>query len=329
MPQRIAYRGTVTGLRISSANGVSFVDNLPSAVTDLVAADPGNLLVEIYDASGRMLRGYLGAAGTGETWPATLVSMLHFNGENESTTFTDEKGKTWTPVDGAKISTTKSLFGGSAAYFDGDGDYIGSTDHDDWDMGTGEWTVSFWFNAPVQSVNYPTVISTQAGWFANSIAIRWDNVGYDRKIGFYRNPDNPLIASTSQYAADAWNHVAVIREGNNVKIYVNGVLNGTQAIDAGSTFDWTLAAGNVRIGFSTWDKANGYYQGYISEMAVYKGTALWTANFTPPGTHSLTPSTAGCVIVSAKGGTTENFAYKDASFTYNAASYYCLIKRAR
>ena len=43
----------------------------------------------------------------------------------------------------------------------------------------------------------------------------------------------------------------------------------------------------------------------------------------------LTPSTTGATIVSAKGGTTYNFNHKDASFTYNAASYYVIIKKIR
>ena len=43
----------------------------------------------------------------------------------------------------------------------------------------------------------------------------------------------------------------------------------------------------------------------------------------------LTPSTTGATIVSAKGGTTYNFNHKNASFTYNAASYYVIIKKIR
>jgi hypothetical protein len=43
----------------------------------------------------------------------------------------------------------------------------------------------------------------------------------------------------------------------------------------------------------------------------------------------LTPSTSGATIVSAKGGETYNFSYKNPSFTYNADSYYIIIKRLR
>lgn len=43
----------------------------------------------------------------------------------------------------------------------------------------------------------------------------------------------------------------------------------------------------------------------------------------------LAPSTSGCTVVNAKGGTTYRFSYKDASFTYNAASYFCIVKKLR
>jgi hypothetical protein len=43
----------------------------------------------------------------------------------------------------------------------------------------------------------------------------------------------------------------------------------------------------------------------------------------------LAPSTSGCTVVSAKGGVTYNFAYKNSSFTYNAASYYVIVRKLR
>jgi hypothetical protein len=41
------------------------------------------------------------------------------------------------------------------------------------------------------------------------------------------------------------------------------------------------------------------------------------------------PSSSGATIVSAKGGETYNWAYKNSSFVFNASSYYCIIKTIR
>ena len=61
---QVVYSGTIASLRISSVDGTAFLDNCAA----LVPYADGSHLVEIYDASGRMLRGYLSAAGTGETF---------------------------------------------------------------------------------------------------------------------------------------------------------------------------------------------------------------------------------------------------------------------
>jgi hypothetical protein len=56
-------KGTITGLRISAVDGTAFLDNCSA----LLPYADGNHRIEIYDASGRMLKGVLKAAGTGET----------------------------------------------------------------------------------------------------------------------------------------------------------------------------------------------------------------------------------------------------------------------
>jgi len=60
----VKYRGTLTGLRISSVGGTALIDNAGATIPTL--AD-GNHQIEIYDAEGRMLKGVLKAAGSAET----------------------------------------------------------------------------------------------------------------------------------------------------------------------------------------------------------------------------------------------------------------------
>ncbi|MFH1883442.1 MAG: hypothetical protein ABIL62_12110, partial [Planctomycetota bacterium] len=80
----IMYRGTVTGLRISAVDGGAtesggaFVDALPSAVTDLIAAYPGDLSFEAFDPAGRFIRGVLKAVGSGETLGSELITNPNF-----------------------------------------------------------------------------------------------------------------------------------------------------------------------------------------------------------------------------------------------------------
>jgi len=76
------------------------------------------------------------------------VALLHMNGTDAATAFTDETGKTWTAQGNAQIDTGQSKFGGASGLFDGTGDYIDTPDSTDWQLDGGAdanlWTIDFW-----------------------------------------------------------------------------------------------------------------------------------------------------------------------------------------
>lgn len=69
--QKVLYRGTVTGLRISAVDGTAFIDGANASITDLAN---GNNLIEVFDASGSMLRGFLKSQGVTEGLGDELVT---------------------------------------------------------------------------------------------------------------------------------------------------------------------------------------------------------------------------------------------------------------
>ena len=64
--------GTITGLRISSVDGTAFLDNCAA----LIPYADGNRRIEIYDASGRILQGYLKAQGEGEGLGGEFITSV-------------------------------------------------------------------------------------------------------------------------------------------------------------------------------------------------------------------------------------------------------------
>jgi hypothetical protein len=84
----VVYRGTITGLRISSVNGTAFLD----ACAALVPYADGLHRVEIYDSAGRQLVGYLSAQGTGETLDVELSVDAWVNEDSSYETFTAGAG---------------------------------------------------------------------------------------------------------------------------------------------------------------------------------------------------------------------------------------------
>ena len=67
--------------------------------------------------------------------------LLHMNGTDASTTFTDESGKTWTANGNAQIDTASYKFATGSGLFDGGGDYIDTPDNADFNFGSGDFTI--------------------------------------------------------------------------------------------------------------------------------------------------------------------------------------------
>jgi hypothetical protein len=87
------------------------------------------------------------------------------------------------------------------------------------------------------------------------------------------------VESTATYNRNQWNHLALVRNGTSIKMY----LNGTVIIN--TTFSGTLYAGTLNyIGNLQFSAFTWTFNGYISNFRILKGTALYTANFTPSTT---------------------------------------------
>lgn len=87
-----------------------------------------------------------------------------------------------------------------------------------------------------------------------------------------------------------WNHFSITREGNTFKTFKNGVKQdewqSTKSI-ARNTRD-----GNLKFSIGRSQGAD-YFHGYIDDFRITKGTALYTADFTPPSSALTVTSTTG------------------------------------
>jgi hypothetical protein len=161
----------------------------------------------------------------------------------------------------------------------------------DFAFGTGDFTVEGWFYQASDNT-YPSAL--EIGNHINSTGILFivKNSGQAKIYsgGFYGGVNTSL---------NQWNHIAWVRSSGSLKIYVNGTLGST------TTFTNNLTnAATIRIASDNAVNSSYTYTGYISNLRVVKGTAVYTAAFTPPTAPLTATQSAGTNIAAITGTST-------------------------
>ena len=176
------------------------------------------------------------------------------------------------------VSYTPSLHGGSA-YFDGTGDYLSATNNAIYDITASDFTVEAWVYRTASAEQYiihQRPASGNSGW---GFEIYTAN-----QLRFYYTGGS-AITGTATIPLNSWNHVAAVRSGTTFKTFVNGIIDANTTIASG-----TASTSNVYIGT---DNTPGSLSmtGYLSDVRLTKGAALYSANFTP-ATSTITSNVA-------------------------------------
>ena len=225
-------------------------------------------------ASGLWFQNEQSVAKRAGIWPTTgdpdfanVSLLLHMNGSNGSTTFTDSSSNaiTVTANANAEISTAQSKFGGSSAYFDGTLDRLDTgTGITALQMGTGDFTVEA-FIRPTSSVSGYKGLFGLASGYESTLYI------YNGQLLWYNSG-----TAAGTIAVDTWYHVAASRQGTSLRVFIDGVLvdTSTNSTDIASSARFTAGDSGFR--------ANENFQGWMDEVRITKGVARYTANFTAP-----------------------------------------------
>jgi len=105
------------------------------------------------------------------------------------------------------------------------------------------------------------------------------NVNPGTGLNIYLNSSGTTFSATDIVPAiNTWNHIALVRNGSTVKVYLNGVASSTTATNS-STLGFS---GYVLYLASIGTQSTGSTVGYVSNVRIVNGTALYTSNFTPP-----------------------------------------------
>jgi len=196
----------------------------------------------------------------------SIKYYLTYNGTAGSTVFPDSSnsGNHYTVAIGkANLSTITPKFGSASLILNsvGTGDATRNISQD-WNSGTGSWSVSFWMNetSPRQDYGTPFMLSTSGTYATDQIGLELRNnqnqirikmLGGDTDLTLYR-------------VLDRQNYYVLTKSGNTISLYVNGTLVGTRTDATAITAPYLQVGGD----------GSYWFKGYIDEFKYYNGTVI-------------------------------------------------------
>lgn len=209
---------------------------------------------------------------------SSVSLLLHMDGSNNSTTFTDNSSNAFTVsrFGDAKISTAQSKFGGASGLFDGTGDYLTCPSASGaFNFGSGNFTIEVW----VRVANITGVKSVATVWPSDANA-SWRFLISDAGVflGWKTTTGSTVLSgSGAVLSANTWAHLAIVRNGGTLTIYKDGVSVKTDTISG------SIANASSTLSIGRNEDANTWFMnGYMDDLRITKGVARYTANFTPP-----------------------------------------------
>ena len=182
---------------------------------------------------------------------------------------------------GSTADTNKSKFYGKAMKFDGSNDYLYFPTSEISDFGSGssgstanDFCIEMWLNAQSVSGNRGIIGGRGQG----------TNGAYFCLIGasmrFNWGSSDPGLDYTIE--ADRWYHVAITRNEDKCRMFVNGKL--VETITSTDQIDFKGNGGNWYLGYTNYGSGTSlvYFEGAIQDFRIYDGIAKYTTDFIIP-----------------------------------------------
>lgn len=203
--------------------------------------------------------------------------------------------------DSGAVATKMSPFASSGnqwtGIFNGSSSYLTVADNDAFTLGTGNFTIECWMSirgsGPMCIANQWATSTpyTNSSWYLSV------NTLNQLVAGIAYGSTTITITSSQSLKYQSWDHIALVRNGSTISLYLNGGLVGS------NTSIGTSAINNSSLPMfiGAWQNTNNPFMGYISNFRIVKGTALYTSNFVvPSGTLTKVANTQLLALQSMK-----------------------------
>ena len=212
-----------------------------------------------------------GSLSTSVSTPATNASAvslyLPFDSDvNDASA----NGFSGTASNGAAVSSAQAKFNSSLA-LDGTNDYLTvATGSELQNFNSAPFTIEGFFYCTEDTTStYQIIMSTGTGTGNWRIVL----LPSTKLFEFY---DGAAFGTTGSWSVNTWHHFAVCGDGTNVRQFIDGV-----QIRSDANTNVTAANSNITLGVHPGGSSN-YFTGYLDDIRITKGIALYTQNFVPP-----------------------------------------------
>ncbi len=204
--------------------------------------------------------------------------LLHFEGADAGTVITDSNAggaaHTWTAAGNANTDTAQQKFGLTSLATDGTGDFVTTPDHANYTLGAGEFCVDTFFNCTATAGSFEMLCGQlDAAGVANANSAWYiaREVGNTIQAVVVEGTTATTVVTTTQFTNavnTGWHHVRFLRIGNTLKLYIDGVDEGS------NTFSGTVnnSTGALGVGCAG-DFTSDPWTGWIDEFRFSVGTS--------------------------------------------------------
>ena len=169
-----------------------------------------------------------------------------------------------------------------SVFFDGTGDYLQLDGSSDFAFGTNDFNVEFWVYIVDSSHTNTLYDSRPSGSNGNQVALFYSS---SSNAVLLANNGTVRITGTVDIGDSKWYHISLTRNNGVTKLYVNGVQDGSNYTDSTNYENPAQRPFIGASGGSTNLASGTFMDGYMSNIRICKGHAVYTSQFIPPTTE--------------------------------------------
>lgn len=208
-------------------------------------------------------------ACAGDNWPANVANVANILNDAYSST-----AQTFSLYNGVSVSSFSPFSGCYSADFTTEQQAILWSASASMSFGS-DFTIEGFFRQ--SSTVQKCIIGSDYAVYNNNFQSQFNEGNVSGRCGLYDNSSWTTINASSS-PINTWFHLAIVRSGSSVKIFLDGVLQGT--FNSGAVYDFGASGAGGALGALR----NYFHGGWIGQITNFRLTAsaIYTSNFTVP-----------------------------------------------